>query len=275
MQAILYNLISNAIKFTKPYGEINMQLWETENTVELSIKDNGIGVDPHVKEKLFDRFFQVKENSSASGFGIGLYLVKQFMDQHGAKISYESTAGSGTTFFLSFRKGKSHFGNLTIYEDVPSETFQTEDQAKLSPPTLKTDPNLLLSTQDLILIVEDNENIREYIQGIFKHDHLVITATSGKEGLEQAIKHLPDIIISDIMMEDSTGLELCSAIKNNPTLGHIPVILLTALSDAENRLKGTQCGADDYITKPFEKELLMARLKLCLKTGPTPAIFLQ
>ncbi|WP_412467530.1 two-component regulator propeller domain-containing protein [Pedobacter sp. KLB.chiD] len=265
IQAILYNLISNAIKFTRPYGEINMQLWETENTVELSIKDNGIGIDPNVKEKLFDRFYQVKENSSASGFGIGLYLVKQFMDQHGAQISYESMTGSGTTFFLSFKKGKSHFGNLIVYEDILPETYQTEDKVKLTPPILKTDPNLLLSTQDLILIVEDNENIREYIQGIFKHDHLVITASSGKEGLEQAIKHLPDIIISDIMMEDGTGLELCSAIKNNPTLGHIPVILLTALSDAENRLKGTQCGADDYITKPFAKELLMARVKTLLE----------
>jgi len=265
IQAILYNLISNAIKFTEPYGEINMQLWETANTVELSIKDNGIGIDSHVKEKLFDRFYQVRENSSASGFGIGLYLVKQFMDQHGAHISYESGIGCGTTFFLSFKKGKCHFGDLTIYEDVTAETFQVEDQAKPTPPTLKTDPNLLLSTQDLILIVEDNESIREYIQGIFKNDHLVITASSGKEGLEQAIQHLPDVIISDILMEDGTGLELCSAIKSNPTLGHIPVILLTALSDAENRLKGTQCGADDYITKPFEKELLKARVKALLE----------
>ncbi|WP_293744561.1 two-component regulator propeller domain-containing protein [uncultured Pedobacter sp.] len=265
IQAILYNLISNAIKFTRPYGEIKIQLWETENSVELSIKDNGIGIESHVKDKLFDRFYQVGDDNSASGFGIGLYLVKQFMDQHGALISYESAAGNGTTFFLSFKKGKSHFGNLTVYEDVSPETFQTEDQVKPEPPTLKTDPNLLLSTQDLILIVEDNESIREYIQGIFKKDHLVITASNGKEGLEQAIQHLPDIIITDILMEDGTGLELCSAIKNNSTLGHIPVILLTALSDAENRLKGTQCGADDYITKPFEKELLMARVKALLE----------
>ncbi|WP_343524844.1 two-component regulator propeller domain-containing protein [Pedobacter sp.] len=265
IQAILYNLISNAIKFTQPDGEIVMQLWETKDTVELSLKDSGIGIDGDVKEKLFDRFYQVGENSAASGFGIGLYLVKQFMDQHCGKISYQSLVGIGTTFFLSFKKGKSHFGKLPVYEDLPSETYQAGNPTKLSPPTLKTDPNLLLNVQDLILVVEDNQSIREYIQGIFKNDHLVITASSGKEGLEQAIQHLPDIIISDILMEDGSGLELCSAIKNSPTLGHIPVILLTALSDVENRLKGTQCGADDYITKPFEKELLLARVKALLE----------
>jgi signal transduction histidine kinase/ligand-binding sensor domain-containing protein/DNA-binding NarL/FixJ family response regulator len=265
IQAILYNLISNAIKFTKPDGKIIMQLWETADTVELSLKDSGIGIDGDIKEKLFDRFYQVRENSAAPGFGIGLYLVKQFMDQHCGQISYESLIGIGTTFFLSFKKGKSHFGHLSISEDLPSEIYQTENLDKLTPPTLKTDPNLLLNVQDLILIVEDNQSIREYIQRIFKDDHLVITASSGKEGLEQAIQHLPDIIISDVLMEDGTGLELCSAIKNNPTLGHIPVILLTALSDAENRLKGTQCGADDYITKPFEKELLTARVKALLE----------
>jgi len=265
LQAILYNLISNAIKFTKPNGEIKMQIWETEDTVALSLKDSGIGIDSSVKEKLFDRFYQVRENSTVSGFGIGLYLVKQFVDQHCGQISYESMTGNGTTFFLFFRKGKSHFGDLPVYDDFPSDSYQAENSAKLTPPTLKTDPNLLLNVQDLILIVEDNQSIREYIQGIFKNDHLVITASSGKEGLEQAMQHLPDIIISDILMEDGTGLELCSAIKNNPSLGHIPVILLTALSDAENRLKGTQCGADDYITKPFEKDLLIARVKALLE----------
>lgn len=265
IQAILYNLISNAIKFTKPDGKIIMHLWETEDTVELSLKDSGIGIDGDVKEKLFDRFYQVRENSEAPGFGIGLYLVKQFMDQHGGQISYESITGIGTTFFLSFKKGKNHFGHLPISENIPTEIYQAENPDKQTPPTLKADPNLLLSVQDLILIVEDNQSIREYIQSIFKNDHLVITASSGKEGLEQAIQHLPDIIISDILMEDGTGLELCTSIKNNPSLGHIPVILLTALSDPENRLKGTQCGADDYITKPFEKELLMARVKALLE----------
>ena len=265
VQVILYNLLSNAVKFTKPFGEIKMQLWETEDTVELSLKDNGVGIDSDVKEKLFDRFYQVRENSTASGFGIGLYLVKQFMDQHYGQISYESIPGNGTTFFLSFKKGNSHFGNLPISEDIPSETFRAENPPKLNPPTLITDPNLLLTVQDIILIVEDNQSIREYIQGIFNNDYLVITAVSGKEGLEQAIHHLPDIIISDILMEDGNGIELCSTIKNNPSLGHIPVILLTALSDSENRLKGTQCGADDYITKPFEKELLIARVKTLLE----------
>ena len=270
MEVILYNLLSNALKFTPEEGEIAMSLVENDNAVEVKLTDNGQGIPTEVGNKLFERFYQVQEKGTTGkpGFGIGLYLVKHFVEKHRGEVSYDSTTGLGTTFCVSFQKGLNHFENLPIYEDVVEKTSLPEDVIHAEIITNEPENNgleELVSSQKTILIVEDNEQIREYVSGIFAGEFVVYQAASGNEGIATAKKMLPDIIISDIMMEGGNGIDLCNTLKNDPALGHIPIILLTAVSDNELRLKGTESGADDYITKPFEKDLLVARVHALLK----------
>ncbi|BAV04861.1 hybrid sensor histidine kinase/response regulator transcription factor [Filimonas lacunae] len=270
MEVILYNLLSNALKFTPEGGEITMSIRAKENHIEVKLADNGMGIPPDIGNKLFDRFYRVQENSTytKSGFGIGLYLVKHFVEKHGGEITYESKPGTGTTFCLLFKKGKQHFNGLKIYDDaepmsqLPDTTIPSTVAAV---ETGKTGLEELVSDQKVIVIVEDNTEIREYISSIFTSDFTVYQAAGGNEGIALAQKYLPDIIISDIMMENGNGIELCHTIKNDPALGHIPVILLTAVSDNDIILKGTESGADDYIAKPFDKELLVAKVHTLLK----------
>jgi len=168
-------------------------------------------------------------------------------------------------FCLSFQKGREHFAGLSVYEDVIEKPLVSEETAAMPAEPFTTGLEDLASSQHSILVVEDNEQIRDYVSSIFREGFSVYQASGGYEGIELARKYLPDIIISDIMMDNGNGIELCRTIKNDPSLGHIPIILLTAVSDNDIRLKGTESGADDYITKPFEKDLLVARVKALLQ----------
>lgn len=269
MEVILYNLLSNALKFTPENGEISMSVQEKAHTIEVKLTDNGMGIPPETGNKLFDRFYRVQENSTytKTGFGIGLYLVKHFVEKHGGEITYESRPGTGTTFSLVFQKGKQHFGNLPVYEDAPAATPLEEAPVLTEAPVAETDKTgleELVSHQKTILVVEDNSQIREYISSIFAGNFTVYQAAGGNEGVTLAKKYLPDIIISDIMMENGDGIELCRTIKSDASLGHIPVILLTAVSDNNMILKATESGADDYVAKPFEKEILAAKVQTLL-----------
>lgn len=271
LEIILFNLLSNAVKFTPPDGSITLKIEETTDTVEVRVSDTGQGIPPEVGDKLFNRFYQVKGNHAPSktGFGIGLYLVKHFAILHHGQVSYKSKPGEGTCFLLSMQKGMAHFKGAEIYRDeqrapeLLEELTPVEVQNNL--PEKTKDLATLVTEMPTILIVDDDEDLRKYVSQVFSKEFNILQGANGREGLTLAQQYLPDLIISDITMAELGGVELCRAIKEDPSLSHIPVILLTASTASETRLQGIESGADDYITKPFEKELLKARVVSLLK----------
>lgn len=273
IEIALFNLISNAIKFTPDGGSIMLSVKEDNTSVYFEITDSGVGITADAGEKLFDKYYQVKaSNSLKTGFGIGLYLVKTFIESHKGTITYTSANNRGTTFTLCLPKGRQHLSNAIILETIdvhPSlltEVLIDHDNVEntvVEPVTNNLE--LLISDHQSILIIDDNKEIRTYIKKIFAADYTVLEAGSGEVGLDLIRKHLPDVIICDIVMQGLSGLELCHIVKEDSATSHIPIILLTGESAPSIRLKGIEEGAVDFISKPFDKELLIARVKGIIK----------
>jgi signal transduction histidine kinase/ligand-binding sensor domain-containing protein/AraC-like DNA-binding protein len=257
MEIVLYNLLSNALKYTPDGGEVVLGLEDHGEGVEVFVRDTGTGIPPEVGDQVFDKFYQIhrSEMTSISGFGIGLYLVKQFVEAHGGKVSY--TSSNGTCFRLRFLR--SH--------DIPADVVAT-GISPLVQEMLEEAPVVdeLVSDKRRILIVDDDAQLRAYMRHVLEGEYGVYAASNGEEALEQARRHRPDLIISDIHMDGISGIELCETVKNDVLLGQTPVILLTASASANNKLEGVKHGADDYITKPFDKDLLVARVQALLQS---------
>jgi signal transduction histidine kinase/ligand-binding sensor domain-containing protein/DNA-binding response OmpR family regulator len=274
LEIILFNLLSNALKYTAANGTISFAVCEKAENVVIEVKDNGSGIPKETGEKLFDKFYKAERSltSSQTGFGIGLFLVKKFTEQHKGVISYDSEEGQGATFILSLLKGKEHFDKETIVAEHESgPVFLEELRDELAVETKATVEEKLpsdeiVSEKQTILIVDDDEQIRQYLAQMFTQSYIVEQAENGMQGLDAAKKYLPDLIISDVHMREMNGIELCRLIKENDSLNHIPVVLLTASTSDELKLKGVEGGADDYITKPFDKNLLQARVANLLKS---------
>lgn len=280
LEIVLFNLLSNAMKFTQVGGQVVFSLEERPEEVEITIADNGAGIPEGVGDKLFERFYQVAEHrhASKSGFGIGLYLAKHFVEKHKGSIWYQSEPAKGTAFYITLRKGRAHVAGQSILPEEGTPQMPVREavgEQELTPVALpgkangqktgKLEPEELVSEKASLLVVEDNEEVRQYIKNIFHENFYVYEAEGGEAGMKLAQQYVPDIIISDVMMPNGTGIELCNRVKQDAALGHIPVILLTAHTASEKKLEGLECGADDYITKPFEKELLVARVANLLK----------
>ncbi|GEO04505.1 hybrid sensor histidine kinase/response regulator [Adhaeribacter aerolatus] len=279
IEIVLFNLLSNAFKFTPPKGQITLTLATIGEEVEISIKDSGCGIPATVGDKLFDHFYQANNQAGGetSGFGIGLYLVKKFVQDHQGQVTYTSQENIGTEFRICLPKKANILTETTILETAGQPaTFLQELMVEVAPEeavlTQENHPEpdsaltQVVSEKTTMLLVEDNDEIRAYIKQIFEPAYTIHEADNGETGYEQAVKYCPDIIISDVMMQGLSGLELCHKIKKNASLSHIPVILLTASSSAEIKLQGIEGGADDYITKPFEKEILVARVQNILQS---------
>ena len=277
VEIVLFNLISNALKYTPEGGSVSINVSENGDNALISIKDTGVGIPEEVGEKLFEQFYQVSNHRlpSKGGFGIGLSLVKNFVLAHKGKVNYSSVNGDGTEFVVELRKGKSHFGSEVVFEETSETSVFLEElleeenipvdlpQEEFSEGERATD---LYTEVKTILLVDDNAQIRQYMRQIFSSEFEVMEADNGLTGLEMIKQNMPDIVISDVMMQEMSGIELCSKAKGDPALNHIPIILLTASSSAEVKLKGIECGADDFISKPFEKEILMARVSGILRS---------
>ena len=251
ISTILNNLLSNAIKYT-PEGEIRLimrSIVEEENKyTEIAVSDTGYGIDAESLPHIFDRYYQAKGKHQASGTGIGLALVKSLADLHEGTLQVESEIGKGTTFTL----------RLLAENTYPNALHKEEKMEKklIEPEKSEEEDKEEADVRPMLLIVEDNDDIREYIVSSFSNNYRIITATNGKEGLEQAQKHIPDIIISDIMMPVMDGIELCKRVKEDICTSHIPVILLTAKDSIQDKEEGYESGADSYLTKPFSAKLL-------------------
>lgn len=274
LEIILYNLLSNALKYTPAGGKVSFVIQEQNDNITLVIKDSGDGISKDVGDKLFEMFYQPRHRSGSTkvGFGIGLYLVKHFTDQHKGRISYESEEGKGTAFTLELFKGKAHFSQYIIEEQEPAtpafiEQYMEPEMTDIAEKA--NDVEEIITEKKSILIVDDDQQLREYIAQQFESTYTIYQAQSGEEGVKAAKKQLPDLIITDIQMQGISGIDLCKIIKEDASLGHIPVLLLTASTATESKLKGMESGADDYIIKPFDRDLLMARVAGLLKNRTT------
>lgn len=287
MEKISNNLISNALKFTPENGKINVHLAKIvidgEDYAKLTVKDSGIGISNEHIHKIFDRFYRADEQMS-SGSGIGLALTKVLVEQHSGIIEVTSTPGQGSVFEISVPFKQKNILIDDQYPVLDSKSFNQnetallidseEDENEIDDEFEIDDPkkvNLLPS----LLIIEDNSDVRAYIKMLFKDLYRVSEASNGHNGYLMAVKNIPDIIISDVMMDGIDGYELCKNIKENITTSHIPVILLTALSMDEQRAKGFESGADAYISKPFNEDILMIRVKTILENKEKMKIHFQ
>lgn len=273
IEIILYNLLSNAFKYTPRGGKLTFILNETVDAVKVEVADSGPGIPPEVGNKLFDRFYQVQEHGVVSkpGFGIGLYLVKHFVESHKGEVSYQTEPGKGTSFRVSFLKGKAHFGEMAIINTTEPETDFAKETAvqQLDAENIiikKSELEPLISEGQSILLVDDDKQLCDYLDLIFSENYLVYQASNAEDGLKLAYQYLPDIIISDVRMPGISGIDFCKTVKSNPATSHIPIILLTGESSSQKKLEGVEGGADDYITKPFENELLLAKVANLLKS---------
>ena len=262
-EKIINNLLSNAFKFTDVGGLVSVDISETKNAdkrfAKISISDSGIGISNKNQSKIFDRFFQVDDLSKRNfgGSGIGLALVKELTTLHSWDISVKSKEGEGTEFIITIP---------LLDEDKKYQSTCTEDDKKTGAKN-ETEPKEIVpetnnhDSKPIILLVEDQNEVSNYIQGLLKQDYYVLQAENGSVGFDIAVNNMPDLIISDVMMPIMDGFELCKKVKTDWKTSHIPIILLTAKATHQSRLEGLETGADDYLTKPFDFEELSIRIK--------------
>ncbi len=267
VEKIVTNLLSNAFKFTPKGGRIEFNLKKSDKTVEIVISDTGIGISPDRIENIFDRFYQVDSSHTREqeGAGLGLALSKELVEQHKGQIRVESSEGKGSTFTVTIPLGKDHLKGEEISEGkIEAEEFAPEDvelSHEYEGQKPRSDIEVITETEKLLLlIVEDNADVRNYIKGNLKEEFRILEAVDGEEGLNQSVKHIPDLIISDVMMPRMDGFEMCDKIKNDERTNHIPVIMLTAKATDKDKINGYKTGADDYVMKPFDTEVLRARI---------------
>lgn len=272
LRKAIYNLLSNAFKYTSPEGEITLKIKLREPEVLIQIIDTGIGIPPDSLNKIFERFYQVEYRSSGLtlGTGIGLALTKEIVLSHKGKIYVESMLNEGSIFTIALKLGTSHFSEEELnYKETKPEGYIVDIQQFNEFDGVKS----VVSEEDIslneekpvVLIVDDNESLLEMLSESFAALYNVHTALDGKEGLELIYKIHPDLVISDIMMPEVSGKELCYKVKNNVMTSHIPVILLTAQTSDEQMIDGYMFGADAYITKPFNIKMLITHCNNLIK----------
>lgn len=256
ISTVLNNLISNAIKYTSK-GSISLTLSMEDGKVVISVKDTGYGISKKALPHIYERYYQAKGLHQASGTGIGLALVKSFAKLHEAELKVESEEGMGTEFRFVL-DAENTYPNALHKEDAPIEEEKQEllAQEEISEPEEEQE-----DARPLILVVEDNDDIRQYIDESLCEDYRIIQARNGKEGRDQAFQEMPALIVSDIMMPEMDGIEMMKILKNDIRTSHIPIILLTAKTSPLDQEEGYDSGADSYLMKPFSAKLLQSRIR--------------
>lgn len=266
LERILFNLLSNAFKFTPVEGFVKVVVESGnrvgERTIQIKVLDNGIGIPADKQEKIFERFFQNEIPSTMvnQGSGIGLAITKEFVRLHGGTITVESEVDKGSCFTVT----------LPVMP-IPMETIEIlKPETEQVPEAERVTENLLTTNaaekngpfrKKTLLLVEDNEDFRFYIKDNLKTYYTIIEAANGKTGWQKTLAEHPDLVVCDISMPEMSGIELCKKIKNDDRTSFIPVILLTALTGEEQQLAGLQTGASDYVTKPFNFEILLSKIR--------------
>jgi signal transduction histidine kinase/ligand-binding sensor domain-containing protein/DNA-binding response OmpR family regulator len=270
IERILFNLLSNAFKFTPSGGYISVLLNFTEGMLsvseqkmlEIKVIDTGIGIPKENQERIFERFFQddMPESLLNQGSGIGLSITKEFVKMQGGTIQIESEPDYGSCFIISLPVGDQYHEPLepeVDKEEAPDEVYRKADNVHNA------------AKKETILLIEDNDDLRFYLKDNLKHSFHIIEAVNGKDGWQKALAIHPKLIVSDISMPEMNGIELCKKIKEDGRTSHIPVILLTALTTEEHQLAGLDSGANDYILKPFNFEILLSKIHNLLRMQQT------
>ena len=276
---IVFNLLSNALKYTPAGGEIFVSLKDEGANLRLDVKDTGKGISQDEADKIFERFFQAK--GAASGTGIGLALVKSFVELHHGEARVESEPGKGSDFIVVIPR-EQEGDSQVIHNDV--DIVDNSVNASASTGKNVVDESVLQYIDDgdrsrgkvqqlvnentnrpTVLVIDDNTDIRQYERTLLQDEYIVLEAADGKEGLAVALKEVPDLVICDVMMPVMDGLEFTKQLKTNTATSHIPVIMLTAKNLEEHRAEGYEHGADSYITKPFHSKVLLARIENLLR----------
>ncbi|MDR0574372.1 MAG: response regulator [Tannerella sp.] len=275
MRKVFSNLLSNAFKCTKEKATIEVIIDDAGDEIRIKVIDNGFGIDKEHIDKIFDRFYQVEDNvvnpAYSSGTGIGLSLVKDIIRMHHGVIRVESKSGYGSIFVVRLLKGYDHFDENEIVTGMSEDTDESnstktfryilpenQDESGASDFLPDASPEYENATYK-VLLVEDNEEILRTLKDLFAIQYKVFLARNGKEGFELAKKEIPDIVVSDVTMPEMSGIEMCIKLKNEFETSHIPVVLLTAYTSVELNLESLHRGADDYINKPFNAKILLAR----------------
>ncbi|MCD4683699.1 MAG: response regulator, partial [Bacteroidales bacterium] len=290
IEKILYNLLSNAFKFTGAGGRIEVEITPLppsrgdtlpttfspfeggQRGVKISISDTGRSIPQEKLEHIFDRFYQADDSFSKDqeGTGIGLALTKELVELHHGSITVESHEGKGTKFTIYFPLGSEHLKPEEIVDSIePDEMIEPAEHiiqfTESNSQELTTDDDGEKDTKPLLLIVEDNDDLRSYIRSYLIKDYQISEASDGEMGFEKSIEKIPDLVVSDVMMPKMDGFELCKKLKTDERTSHIPVILLTARAGKESKMEGLEIGADDFITKPFDVDELLIRIKNLIK----------
>ena len=266
IEKIVTNLLSNAIKFSSEHGRVELRVKYTPQQVILEVQDCGIGIEPERLPRIFDRFYQVDDSNRRNyeGTGIGLALVKELVGVLKGEIKVDSIVGRGSTFTLLLpHLQEASQGRTLIIPD--SIALQSSMQTVVETAPTSINPAPTLDDRALLLIVEDNPDLRTYIRSIFANTYQIIEAQDGQEGLEKTLELIPDLVICDLMMPRLDGFGFCSAVKSNALSNHIPVVMLTAKATLEDRLEGLDLGADDYLAKPFNTVELQTRVNNLIK----------
>lgn len=259
MERVYFNLLSNAFKFTPENGTITVTLSTltkegSERYARLVVADTGSGISVQHIRHIFDRFYQMDVNHAGSG--IGLALAKAFVELHGGMITVDSVEGKGTVFTVDIP--------MTVVEEQSVDLMQkpqiTQQTVVEELEDMETEEQVPDENKECVLIIDDNADVRNYVKSLLREEYTVIEAPDGRAGLKKAMKYVPDAIVCDVMMPVMDGLECCRKLKTELQTSHIPVMLLTACSLDEQRIQGFECGADSYISKPFNSKLLLVRL---------------
>jgi signal transduction histidine kinase len=285
LEIILTNLVGNAMKFTPEGGRIAVSAFHNPAGASIEVTDTGPGIPREERDRIFDRFHQTEtsERRRQGGVGIGLALARELAQLHGGSLTVESDLGRGSTFTLFLKSGNEHFhtqiverrqvqmdqhpGRRVEDRDTAVHTRSMEDATVEMRQSQRPPERVLLDRGRVprILVAEDEPDLRGFIVGVLRDRYEVDAAKDGSEALELIKQHRPDLVLTDIMMPGTSGLDLCAAIKSDPSLRHIPVILLTARGESEAALEGYEAGADDFVSKPFHTRVLQARIRAHLK----------
>ncbi len=267
LRQIVSNLLSNALKFTPSGGEVSLTVdvtdFENLSHLNLAVTDTGKGIPPEKLPHIFDRFYQADDSATrqAEGTGIGLTLTKELIKLLGGEINVESEMGRGTKFTVTLpvAKHEKPQAGVRIVASVPAPSMLAADPEMVNPHLSKP------TASPSLLIIEDNADVVRYVSQVLQNSYQLAIAPNGKAGVEKAKQEMPDLIISDVMMPEMDGFEVCRWLKNDASTSHIPIVLLTARADAESKIKGLEQGADAYLPKPFYERELKATLKNLLE----------
>ena len=288
VERICYNLISNALKYNRKGGTVTVEAVRRGGNVEISVADTGVGIPKDVVSRVFDKFYRVR--GGGSGTGVGLAVVKAFAELHGGRVSVKSVEGEGSEFKVELPQKventipstpdtlSKHPEGSELYmqkwrkawiEDVDDDIDGNRRDMSSTLPSgglgCVSEPDGTSASRPLVLVVDDNADVREYVAQLLGGEYDVRQAADGKEGLDAALKTVPDLIVCDVMMPVMDGLEMCRRVKAETATSHVPVILLTSNAQENQRAEGYDCGADAYITKPFSSKVLLSRVRNLLE----------